>query len=221
MTKPIVPPHVHVSGPWLTVDLGSPHNVAGWPVVGPALGTARTVTWLQVRDCELPREVDPDAYLLRRARADGVPAELGLLTAADVARHAVARHQGAVAVATAGLTNCESVVPSPAAPTDAPFRPGTVNILAVAPGPLTQRGLLEALSIAAEARTAAILGFGLRTADGRPLTGTGTDCVIVASPPGPGGAEHCGLHTGLGRALAGAVHMATAEACARWLDGAG
>lgn len=218
MTALPVPPHVHVSHPWLTVDLGAPHRIAGWPVVGPALATARTVTWLQVQDSELPCAVDPDAFLLHRARADGVPAEVGLLTAADIQAYRMARHGGAVAIVTAGLGNGESVLPSQGAEPSRPHRVGTVNVLAVAPVPLSPHGLLEALSIVAEARTTAILDLCLRTGDGRPVTGTGTDCIVVACPLASATLDHCGLHTAWGRALAAAAYQAGWDACAHWLD---
>ena len=67
----------------------------------------------------------------------------------------------------------------------------------------------------AEARTAAILDLGLRTGDGRPVTGTGTDCIIVAAPIGGPIQAHCGLHTDLGKALGEIVYGATSEACVR------
>ncbi len=221
MTALPTPPHVHLAHPWLTVDLGSPHRIAGWPVVGPSLGNARMVTWLQVRDCELPCSVDPDAFLLHRARMDGIPAEVGLLTAADITGHRIARHLEAAAIVTAGLTNGESVIPGEGVRQGAPHRVGTINILAVAPVPLSERGLLEALSIVAEARTTAILDLSLRTWDGRPVSGTGTDCIVVASPMGSPAQDHCGLHTDWGQTLAGVAYQATWEACAQWLDGAG
>lgn len=215
-----MPPRVYTALPWLTVDMGQPCRVAGWPVVGASLGMARTVTWLQVCDADLPCSVDPGAFFLMLARRDGVPAEIGLLTAADIGRHAVVRHQGSTAVVTAGLGNGESVLPGPPVPL---YRVGTINMLAVAPVPLSERGLLEALSIITQARTTAILELGLRLPDGRPLTGTGTDCIVVAAPLAgdDGGQDHCGLHTEAGRALAAAAFAATGQACARWLEAMG
>lgn len=214
---------IHLSAPWLTVDLGQPHDIAGWPVVGPAFGVAKSVTWLQVEDADLPCSVDPDAFFLQRARQDGVPAEVGLLTAADVSRFAF-RHQAmkggrASAVVTAGLGNGESVMPLEEEAVENPrYRVGTVNILAVSPQTLASQALLEMISIVAEARTAAILDLGLRTGDGRPVTGTGTDCIIVAAPIGGPVQAHCGLHTDLGKALGEIVYGATSEACVRWLE---
>lgn len=221
MTAQIPVPMVALHQPWLRVDLGRAHRVAGWPVVAPGDGMARFVTWLQVCDADLPRHVDPDAYFLHRARAEGVVADVGLLTAAEVARFALHRHptpDGAVTVvATVGLGNGESVVPGDA-PMHACPHVGTINLLAVSPLPLAPPAMLEAISIVTQGRTAAVMDLCLRTGDGRPVTGTGTDCVVVVAPPGPAEQLHCGLHTALGRALGEAAYSATWDAAARWLE---
>lgn len=222
MTMMPPPPTVYLRQPWLTLDLGSPHDIAGWPVVGPAWGAARTVTWLQVRDADLPRSVDPDAYFLHRARREGLPAEIGLMTAADISRFALERRSVAggvvTVVVTAGLGNNESVLPSAGSVLTASHRVGTVNMVAVSPRPLSPSALLEAISIVAQGRTAAILDLCLRTEDGRPVTGTGTDCIVMAAPIGRLAQSHCGLHTSLGRALGEAAFTATLESCTHWLE---
>lgn len=214
-------PTVELHQPWLRVDLGREHRVAGWPVVAPGDGFARFVTWLQVYDADLPRHVDPDAYFLHRARAEGMAADVGLLTAAEVGRFAVHRRptpDGAVTmVATVGLGNGESVIPGDA-PARSCHRVGTINLLAVSPLPLAPPAMLEAISIVTQGRTAAVMDLCQRTGDGRPITGTGTDCVVVAAPAGLGEKLHCGLHTALGRALGEAAYAATWEAAARWLE---
>ncbi|MCR6631312.1 MAG: adenosylcobinamide amidohydrolase [Magnetospirillum sp.] len=223
MTALSAPPVIDLRQPWLRVDLGRRHRVAGWPVVAPADGLARFVTWLQVCDADLPRHVDPDAYFLHRARAEGMPADVGLLTAAEVARFAA--HRRALAggvltvVATAGLGNGESVIPADAPlPSLSPHRVGTINLLAVLPAPLAPPAMLEAVSIVTQGRTAAVMDLCLRTGDDRPITGTGTDCVVVAAPAGPGAESHCGLHTALGRALGEAAYAATWESASCWLE---
>jgi len=221
MTAQHLLPMVDLHHPWLSVDLGGEHRVAGWPVIAPGDGMARFVTWLQVCDADLPCHVDPDAYFLHRARAEGVPADVGLLTAAEVARFALHRRpapDGVVSVVvTAGLGNGESVIPG-GAPAHDCHHIGTINLLAVSPLPLAPPAMLEAISIVTQGRTAAVMDLGLRTDDGRLVTGTGTDCVVVAAPSGPAGQRHCGLHTALGRALGQAAYAATREAGVRWLE---
>lgn len=214
-------PTVDLRQPWLRVDLGRAHRVVGWPVVAPSDGMARFVTWLQVCDSDLPRHVDPDTYFLHRARAEGMAADVGLLTAAEVARFALQRRptpDGAVTVVvTVGLGNGESVIPGDA-PMHVTPHVGTINLLAVLPLPLAPPAMQEAISIVTQGRTAAVMDLCLRTGDGRPVTGTGTDCVVVAAPHGPAKQLHCGLHTTLGRALGEAAYAATWAAAARWLE---
>jgi adenosylcobinamide amidohydrolase len=213
--------------PWLLVDLGMTHQVAGWPVLGPTFGSARHLVWRQVRDADLPPGADPVTLLARLAEQDGIAADLGLLTAADVTRfaHAV-QSSGELAVeviATSGLGNGETVIAGPdAIAADAPTaRVGTINLVARLPCPLSFASFLEAISIAAEARTAAVIGLNLRRQPtDPPMTGTGTDCIVIAAPhagPGERPAEHCGLHTPQGRLLGRAVFQAVRAASLAWL----
>lgn len=201
--------------PWLLVDFGYRHQVAGWPVVGPAWGEATTVAWLQVHDKHLPAGQAPDEYFRGRAKEDRIEADIGLMTAADIALHCCRTgHDAAMeitAIATAGLTNGESVEPKADNAPPRGWHPGTVNLLLHANVPLGAGAMIEAVSIVTEARTAAIMNLGISLLDGRRLTGTGTDCIIVAAPKGAHALGHCGLHTALGRLIGETTYRAVAE----------
>jgi hypothetical protein len=67
---------------------------------------------------------------------------------------------------------------------------------------MTETAQLEAMSIAVQARTAAVMDADLHLASGR-ATGTGTDCVALACPPGD--QRYAGLHTAVGEAIGAAV----------------
>ena len=209
-------PRLTLSAPWLEMDLGYRHQVAGWPIVGPAWGTASVIAWLQVQDADLPADVPPEAYFESRAKADKVAAEIGLMTAADVSAYACERAGKAAmevtAVVTAGLTNGESVQPCAVPPATGNWHAGTVNTALHTTVPLTQAAMFEAISIVAQARTAAILDLGISLIDGRKLTGTGTDCIVIAAPAGPHALKHCGLHTVLGRLIGETTYSATRRA---------
>lgn len=203
--------------PWLLLDFGRDLRLIGWPVVGPALGTARRVAWLQVRNADLPPDRDPATYFADRAAADGVLFDAGLMTAAELRGFAVAQRAAVSVVATGGLGNAESAVPSAREPRKV-AHVGTINVVAMIDRPLTLAAQVEAVSIVAEARTAAVMGFGLTMADdGRPVTGTGTDCILVAAPGDERGMAHCGLHTPIGRALAEAAYESVRTTCASCL----
>ena len=217
---PLISPRVTLTGPWLEMDLGYRHQIAGWPIVGPSWGLAATIAWLQVRDADLPADVLPETYFRDRARADKIEAEIGLMTAAEISNYACERASNAAmevtALVTAGLTNGESVQPptgnTSASPPSDRWHAGTVNIVLHTAVPLTQAAMFEALSIVAEARTAAIIDLGISLIDGRKLTGTGTDCIVVASPAAPHPLKHCGLHTALGRLIGETTYSAARRA---------
>lgn len=208
-------PQPELFAPWLRFDLGRPHRLLGWPLIGPSFGMAQTLLWLQVRDADLPPEIAPAPYFQRRAEQAGLSFDAALMTAAEVANFGYSAGAGDVAaLATAGLTNGESVVPG-SGTAFAGWHPGTVNIAVQIAQPLTQGAMIEALSLVAEARTAAILAQGLSLADGRPLTGTGTDCILLACPPGTEEQAYCGLHTRVGRLVAEHTYSALSLALAK------
>lgn len=200
--------------PWLLLDFGQSLRLIGWPVVGPALGQARRIAWLQVRNADLPPECDPATYFTERAAAAGVIFDAGLMTAAELRGFATVERPNITVTATAGLGNAESALPTivPMASRKT-ARAGTINTVAVLSQPLALAAQIEAVSIVAEARTAAVLDLSLMLKDGRPVTGTGTDCILVAAPHGENEAAHCGLHTDIGRALAEATYEAIRETC--------
>jgi adenosylcobinamide amidohydrolase len=47
------------------------------------------------------------------------------------------------------------------------------------------------------------------TRTGLPASGTGTDCIVIASPRAPGGVPYAGKHTAIGHAIGAAVLEAT------------
>jgi adenosylcobinamide amidohydrolase len=180
----------------LVVPLGAPHDVLSWAIVGGGRRVATDVVWREVVRGELGPEVDPVA-LLRRALVDaGLPDAVGLLTARDVRTFDVAEAADpdgagssaaadaqlrARCVATVGLANALAAGDPPGAPPT--VHAGTINVCASLSAPLTDEALLEALALAAEARTAAVLEARLPSPlSGRPASGTGTDCIVIAAP---------------------------------------
>lgn len=209
-----------LDGRWLVVRLPGPHAVLSWAIVNGGRRTASAVAWREVRDAELRPPVDPARFLAGALGAAGLGDAVGLLTSASLAHHAVAeRSEAGVAgrcVATVGLGNALRAgdPPGPAA------RIGTINLLCQLSVPLGEPALVEALSIAAEARTLAVLEAGVPSRVSCGLaTGTGTDCIVVAAPARPGGARYAGKHTALGHVIGASVHEAVARGAAAWLAG--
>lgn len=224
--------------PWLDCDLGAPIRVLSWALNRPGLVTARRVVWRQVRDADLTADLDARRWLRGELAARGAADAVALLTSRDVGRFALARAEvaGAVAeaVATVGLSNAEAVgqrlqhpggaaPKSGAVPGRTPYR-GTINLcLRLAPPPgasgLSDAALTEALSVAVQARTRAVIAAGIALPGGAVATGSGTDCVVVAAPPGD--LDYAGLHTALGEATGAAVLAAMRRGLADWRRDAG
>jgi adenosylcobinamide amidohydrolase len=213
---------VTVNGPWLDCDLGAPHRVLSWAPYRAGYQTTQHIIWRQVRNADLPADLDVATWFAAQMHARQMQDAIGLLTSRDVTCHHLASAQvqcvEAQALATVGLSNAEAV----GARADRTGRDwdkvipayGTINIAVRLSSPLSDIGLLEALSIATQARTAAVIAAGHRVPGGAVATGTGTDCIVVAAPEGV--EEYCGLHTAQGEALGRAVCDAVVRGAAEW-----
>ncbi|MCC5966783.1 MAG: adenosylcobinamide amidohydrolase [Natronohydrobacter sp.] len=215
--------------PWLEFDLGRDMQVLSWAPHGAGYRQARRLIWRQVRNADLPEGLDVAEWLNRELTARKALDCVAMLTSRDVRAHHVGRAlvEGieVTALATVGLSNAERVGHR----VDRSGRDwnrdlaqemrarefGTINIGLRIDAPLSQTGLLEALSIATQARTTAILEAGHVLPDLSGLaTGTGTDCIAVAAPEGTN--DYAGLHTAVGQAIGQAVLQAVCEGACDW-----
>jgi adenosylcobinamide amidohydrolase len=203
---------------WLIVRFDRDHEVLSSAIVGGGARRTRIVAWHEVRNDELLPTVDPIQLLKRRLAERGLPASVGLLTSRDVGRHVVAerRMQGVSArvVATVGLGNALRVGDPPGVR----GRVGTINILCRVSEPLSPEARIEALSVVAEARTLAVLEGSVKSGrTGLMSTGTGTDCIVIASPPGRRPTPYAGKHTAVGSVVGSAVLAAIRRGVAAWV----
>lgn len=202
--------------PFLVAEFSEPQNMLSWSLTRPGFVVARSVVWLEVRDGDLPVDVDPAELLHRRMNEAGHGEAVHLMTSRSLAQHDLASATaGAVTsscLATVGLSNAGRV----GEPFDGRAPVGTINLLAHVGTSLSEAACIEALSIATEARTAAVMDLGLRR-DGHIVTGTGTDCIVVASPRGNPAIPFAGLHTDAGISLGRAVYDAVRDGGLRWL----
>jgi adenosylcobinamide amidohydrolase len=216
MLPPDRPHALTRTGPWLLARYAVPHRVLSWAIVGGGLARARTVAWLRVTDGDLPEGVDPRELLLARLQEADLPDAVGMLTAANLDRYeeATACHGGVSAhvVVTVGLSNARRVGDAPGS-----LAVGTINLLVTVSVPLTDEALVEAASLAVEARTVAVLEAGVRSpVSGGMASGTGTDCVVIAAVDGPDPHAYAGKHTDVGCVIGAAVLEATARGVAAW-----
>lgn len=206
---------VTLEAPWLAFDLGARMQALSWSVNAPGFVTASRILWREVRNRDLPEGADVYQWAQQELAARKARDAVLMLTSRTIASFQESSAQvGGVevdAVATVGLSNGERVGHR----VDYRGRDwGTINIGVRIDEGLSQTGLLEAMSIAVQARTAAIMDVGLQLPTGI-ATGTGTDCVTIAAPSGQ--RHYAGLHTCVGEAIGRAVYDAVRAGADIWI----
>ncbi|HEX2842966.1 adenosylcobinamide amidohydrolase [Hyphomicrobium sp.] len=200
----------------LVATFPKPQQMLSWSLTHPGLRSATRVAWIEVRNADLSEDVDATRYIEQRISEAKLMDAVALVTSRNVDRHQIsqARIDGAVAtcVTTLGLSNGERVGQRSLEKVRVP---GTINTLVHIAEPLTEAALLETMSIVTQARTAAVMDAKVRRG-GVLVTGTGTDCIVVAAPHGSNGAPFAGLHTAIGEAVGNATYRATADGIATW-----
>ncbi len=219
------PGRIHLGAGRLLVDLGRPYRCLSSAVLGGGLGWVRT--WL---DLEVPPDysrVDPERHLEEASEGLAGPV-VGMLTAAPVAEFKQALVGRVWVVGTVGLGWPLAAGEEGSARTAPHGEPGshggwvippagTINLLIVVDLPLSDAGLVGAVQTAVEAKVGALLDAGVRTARGSPATGTATDCLCVACPPG-GVVPFAGPATPHGSELARAVRRVVMEGSTAWKE---
>lgn len=187
---------------------GPGHRMISSAVLGGGIGPRSWVLNAQVAHGYTRR--DPQAHLAEIAATAGAAGPgVGMMTAADIlTTRASAYNEGAQAVVTAGTGVRGWAATEDAAP-DAPYRPGTINILVALPVALGDAALVNSVMTVTEAKVQALLDHGLDA------SGTPTDAVCVAARvprPGESVEEFAGPRSLWGARLARAVHEATLRA---------
>ncbi len=189
-------------GKWLIVHFPEPQAVLSWAVVRGARNRACRVAWYQVAREELTPSVHPAEFLRQRLEEDSLFEAVGLLTSTNLDRYATAERSAegvtVSAVATVGMSNALRI----GDPIPLSYSVGTINLLCQISMPVSEEALVEALSLATEARTAAVLEAGIKSIEsGQPATGTGTDCIVLAAPESPEAVSYAGKHTVIGHLI--------------------
>jgi adenosylcobinamide amidohydrolase len=211
---------VEVSGTprWLITRFSEDHLTASWAIVGGGIRRTRSVVWHEVSERELRPPIDAVELLASRLRGLGHSDAVGLLTSRSLESYVdvAERYRGIEArcIATVGLGNALRAG-DPPGPSG---RIGTINLLCRVSVTLGPESLLEALALAAEARTLAVCEAGVpSTVSGLPASGTGTDCIVVAAPDGPAPSRYAGKHTVIGHLVGATVKDAITRGVEAWL----
>lgn len=205
---------VALARPWLVFDLEDEMQVLSWAINRPGFVVATRVVWREVRNADLPEGMDVLAWFGDELQSSGYTDAVAFLTSRDISFYheetAAIGSTTAHCVATVGLSNAERV----GTRLDRHGQDwGTINVCVKVDRALSQAGLVEALSIATQARTAAIIDTELMLPTGL-ATGTGTDCIAVAAHDSV--EDYAGLHTEIGEAVGASVYRATLRGAQQW-----
>lgn len=206
---------------WLVVSFAKPQTALSWAICGGGINRAKTVAWRQVKNQELNPLVDAKEFLKQSLVEKGVTDAIGMLTSADVSLYQdvsqIREGIEARCIATVGMTNALRIGDAPGQVE----RVGTINLLCAVSVPLSMLAMIEALSLAVEARTAAVMGASLPSIQSNlPATGTGTDCVALVCPPqiDMPSENYAGKHTVLGSLIGEVVYKAVESGLNIWKE---
>ncbi len=146
---------------------------------------------------------------------------IGLLTAVEVRRTAVRSESKGdltvAAVCTAGTSHpCAAGVP--VVLSDRIDEPGTINIVVLIDGHLTDAAMVNAVITATEAKTRAICICGINMPDGSMATGTTTDTVVIACTGRGKPLPYAGAATDLGYLVGSTVYRAVEQGLKDYLS---
>lgn len=207
-------------GAWLAVGFASPQRAVSWAIVGGGFVDTHDVAWLEVKNADLPAQVDPRALLATRMDERGLHNGIGLLTSRRLDAYVDVAHShhglNARCIATVGLGNALRAGDAPV-----PIKPiGTINVLCHVSTPLSDHALLEGLALMSEAKALTIREANVPSfATGEAASGTGTDCLVIASPLSTrrdANQTYAGKHTNIGYLIGHVVREAIARGAEAW-----
>jgi adenosylcobinamide amidohydrolase len=216
-TAPLAPLLVTTGPGLLLVRFAALQRIASWAIVNGGVGRTRNVAWFHVTNADLRPPVDPVELARSRLAGAGVPDAVALLTSRDLRTYTDVecryRDATARAIATVGLGNALRAGDPPGPD----GRIGTINVLCHVDRTLSDGALLEALALAAEARTLAVRDAEVPSRiSGAWASGTGTDCIVIAAPDAGEPQRYTGKHTNVGHLIGKSVYDAVTRGAERW-----
>ncbi|MFZ5649175.1 MAG: adenosylcobinamide amidohydrolase [Bacillota bacterium] len=139
---------------------------------------------------------------------------LGMMTAVSV-MHTVLSHErqnnlSVATLCTAGIGN-PGVAGEPVSRVQSWYQPGTINLILLIDGNLTDAAMVNAVITATEAKTRALFKSRVILPDGEPVTGTTTDAIVVACTGRGDPLRYAGTATGLGCLIGRTVYKAVLQ----------
>ena len=99
--------------------------------------------------------------------------------------------------------------------------PGTINIVVLIDGNLTEAAMINAIITATEAKTRALFQVGIRLPDGAVATGTTTDAIVIACTGRGKPIPYAGAATDLGFLVGRTVYRAVTQGIHDYLAATG
>jgi adenosylcobinamide amidohydrolase len=198
------------------VSFPAPARVLSWALVngGFCHGDHIVNHWVHCDDTWFSAQ--PRQWLKRAAMNLGLQGTVVAMATAvemkDLVRVSFSRSSTEVTCfATVGCGNALSVGDrtSVAMMESTPVLPHTINMILIVRPALTHEALVEAIQIATEGRVRALYEARVQSSvSSLAASGTGTDCIAIASLGGEAGAPYCGKHTEFGELIGRAAYEA-------------
>lgn len=188
-------------------------------VLGGGFQTPHHVINLQVDKGYSGTDPVEDIKTVGRKMGLSTDESVGMMTAALVKHVAVVNEEdeevSVTAVVTAGVSNAMAAGGTP--PPFTPYRVGTINIIVLIDGNLTEGGMVNAVIMATEAKTMALQDFQVRDVfSGEAASGTSTDAVVVAVTGKGEKLSYAGAATQIGGMIGRTVRKGVGEALRRY-----
>lgn len=210
---------IYRQGDWLIVKFKEHQKMVSWAVHNGGQTIGKCVAWTSVSSEDLTKLINPETYFQEKLLKDNIPDAVGLLTSADLDGYTkITKSFGpytAHCVVTVGMGNALRIGDRPTAAN----KVGTINILASISASLSDKVMIEGMSIVSEARTAAVMDSDMKSIrTEKQATGTGTDCIVMASAHVKPGSKYAGKHTIIGHLLGSCTYDAVRIGIDKWLN---
>lgn len=199
----------------ILVSFERPMLCSSWAIKGGGFRVCTQVVNMKVSSEDLRPPVEAidvlNHYCDSKSWSDSI---VGLMTSANIKEYTQAtikeKNLEISALVTSGMGNARRI----GDPTSVSGRIGlgTINIICWSNTSVSRDAHFEAMSIIAEARTAAVLESKIPSpVSSGYATGTGTDCIAFLSPYGNKGLKYAGKHTVLGSCIGQSVYQSLKE----------
>ncbi len=210
---------IKINNRFIHIHFDNPKRFLSWAIVGGGESIGSDIYWAKVHEKELPLHLDPIEVLKRRMKNDDIEG-IGLMTSAKIEDPSVSFFEKSgiqvKCLSTVGMGNALCV----GDPARNYPRVGTINMILSVNCALSMNARLEAMSIMSEARTLAVLENKIPSTKSEKLsTGTGTDCIVLASEVEGIEQIYSGKHTILGELIGKAVHESVDRGIKKWVQG--